>query len=134
MRIFQLYSMIQKLAKISRWRLTFSWIFPILECILELYLYVIMDDVHKLVLLFFQNFLTCAVKRNLRSMPKLLVFPSTQCLKIAQKVSFNIVSEASYVYILSTQKLIKNAKIISLRQFFENLKLAVKQCYQTGHF
>ena len=32
------------------------------------------------------------------------------CLKIIEKVSFNIASEASYVYILSGQKLIKNAK------------------------
>ena len=34
----------------------------------------------------------------------------SQCLKITGKVSFNIASEASYVYILSGQKLIKNAK------------------------
>ena len=33
-----------------------------------------------------------------------------RCLKITEKVSFNIASEASYVYILSEQKLIKNAK------------------------
>ena len=32
------------------------------------------------------------------------------CLKITEKVSFNIASEASSVYILSGQKLIKNAK------------------------
>ena len=31
-----------------------------------------------------------------------------RCLKITEKVSFNIASEASYVYILSGQKLIKN--------------------------
>ena len=31
-------------------------------------------------------------------------------MKITEKVSFNIASEASYVYILSGQKLIKNAK------------------------
>ena len=43
-----------------------------------------------------------------------------RCLKITEKVSFNIVSEASYVYILSGQKLTKNAKS------FENLKLVVK--------
>ena len=35
---------------------------------------------------------------------------STQCLKIIEKVSFNNASEASYIYILSGQKLIKNAK------------------------
>ena len=34
----------------------------------------------------------------------------SRCLKITEKVSFNIESEASYVYILSGQKLIKNAK------------------------
>ena len=34
----------------------------------------------------------------------------TQCLKITEKVSFNIASVASYVYILGRQKLIKNAK------------------------
>ena len=33
-----------------------------------------------------------------------------RCFKIVQKVAFNIASEASYVYILSGQKLIKNAK------------------------
>ena len=55
-----------------------------------------------------------------------------RCLKISEKVSFNIVSEASYVYILSGQKLIKDAKNGSFWRVFENLKLAVKQCYQTG--
>ena len=35
---------------------------------------------------------------------------NTRCLKITEKVSFNIVSEASYVYILSGQKSIKNGK------------------------
>ena len=57
-----------------------------------------------------------------------------RCLKITEKVSFNIASEASYVYILSGQKLIKNAKNGQFWQVFENLKLAVKQCYQTGKF
>ena len=33
-----------------------------------------------------------------------------RCLKITEKVTFSIASEASYVYILSRQKLIKNAK------------------------
>ena len=53
-------------------------------------------------------------------------------LKITEKVSFNMASEASYVYILSGQKLIKNAKNCPFWRVFENLKLAVKQCYQTG--
>ena len=120
---------------------------------------------------------------------KFLILPQcARCLKITEKVSFNIASKASYVYILSGQKLIKNAKNASFwrvfwkpeacgqtvlpdrsvlkgqklaenakRQIFicdilcgqkliknaknasfwrvfENLKLAVKQCYQTGQF
>ena len=35
---------------------------------------------------------------------------STLLEKITEKVSFNIASEASYVYILSGQRLIKNTK------------------------
>ena len=58
----------------------------------------------------------------------------SRCLKITEKVSFNIASEASYVYILSWQKFIKNAKNTQFGQFFENLKLAVKQSYQAGQF
>jgi len=54
-----------------------------------------------------------------------------RCLKITEKVSFNI---ASYVYIFSGQKLIKNAKNCPIWRVFENLKLAVKQSYQTGQF
>ena len=58
----------------------------------------------------------------------------SRCLKITEKVSFNIASEASYVYILSGQKFITNAKNGPFWQVFENLKLAVEQCYQTGQF
>ena len=53
----------------------------------------------------------------------------SRCLKITEEVSFNIASEASYVYILSGQKQIKNGPFWRV---FENLKLPVKQCYQTG--
>ena len=53
---------------------------------------------------------------------------------MTEKVAFNIASEASYVYILSGQKFIKNAKIGSFRRVLENLKIEVKRCYQTGHF
>ena len=56
----------------------------------------------------------------------------SRCLKITEKVSINITSEASYVYILSGQKLIENAKNGPFWRIFENLKLAVKQCYQIG--
>ena len=40
------------------------------------------------------------------------------CLKITEKVSFNIASEASYVYILSGQKLIKNCQKWSILASF----------------
>ena len=66
-----------------------------------------------------------------------LVFDKTitsRCLKISEKVSFNITSEASYIYMLSGQKLIKNAKNAPFWRVYQNLKLAVKQCYQTGQF
>ena len=43
-------------------------------------------------------------------------------------------SAANYFYILSGQKFMKNAKKCSIWRVFENLKLAVKQCYQTGQF
>ena len=59
---------------------------------------------------------------------------SSRCLKITEKVSFNIASVASYVYILSGQKIIKKAINGPFWRVFENLKLAVKQCYQTGQF
>ena len=59
---------------------------------------------------------------------------SPRCLKIKEKLAFSIASEASYVYSLSGQKLIKNAKTCPFWRVFENLKLAVKQCYQTGQF
>ena len=49
---------------------------------------------------------------------------TSRCLKITEKVSFSIESEASYVYILSGQKLIKNAKNGAFWRVFENLKLA----------
>ena len=64
--------------------------------------------------------------------PNLQFLLMAQCLKITEKVSFNNASEASYDYILSGQKFLKNAKNGLFWRFFENLKLAVKQCYQTG--
>ena len=63
-----------------------------------------------------------------------VIVPAHGVLKSPQKTSLYIASEASYVYILSGQKLIKNAKNGPIRRVFENLKLAVKQCYQTGQF
>ena len=52
--------------------------------------------------------------------------------KLQKKVSFNIASEASYVFNLGGQKFIKDAK--NGWRVFENLKITVKQCYQTCHF
>ena len=45
--------------------------------------------------------------------------PFHKSLKITEKVSFNIASEASYVYILSGQKLIKNAKNVHFGEFLK---------------
>ena len=59
---------------------------------------------------------------------------ASQCLKITEKVSFNIASEASYVYIMSGQKLIKSAKKGPVWRVFENLKVEVKQYYQIRRF
>ena len=48
----------------------------------------------------------------------------TRGLKIVGKVSFNIASEASYVYILSGQKLIKNAqKMVHFGEFLKTWSL-----------
>ena len=54
--------------------------------------------------------------------------------QIKEKVSFNIASEASYVYILSGQKFVKKAKNGQFWRVFENLSFSVKQSYQTGQF
>ena len=54
------------------------------------------------------------------------ILDSTRCLKITEKVTFNIASEASYVYILSGQKLIKNAKKWSILACFLKTRI---QCY-----
>ena len=72
-------------------------------------------------------------KREKLLIPQFL-HTAARCLKITEKSPLNIASEASYVYILSGQKLIKNAKNGPFWRVFENLKLTVKQCYQTGQF
>ena len=74
------------------------------------------------------------VERKWNSISKVSLMDA-RCLKITEKVLFNITSEASDVYIFSEQKtLIKNAKNGPFWRVFENLKLAVKQCYQTDQF
>ena len=40
--------------------------------------------------------------------------------KITEKVAFNIASEASYIYILSGQKLIKMPKMVNLASFWKS--------------
>ena len=45
--------------------------------------------------------------------------PSSLCLKITEKVSFTNASEAIYIYILSGQKFIENAKNIQLASFWK---------------
>ena len=45
--------------------------------------------------------------------------PRTRCLKITEKVSFNIASEASYIYIFSGQKFIKKAKHVQIGEFLK---------------
>ena len=69
---------------------------------------------------------------SLQSFSSFSKFFNPRCLKITEKVSFNIASEASYVYILTVQKLNENAKNCPFWRVFENLELAVKQCYQKG--
>ena len=54
---------------------------------------------------------TNKIMSNFKGKPYFLSRP--RCLKIPKKVSFNLASEASYVYILSGQKLIKNCQILA---------------------
>ena len=49
-----------------------------------------------------------------------------RCLKITEKVSFYIASEASYGYILSVEKFIENTINLKFWQIFENLKISAK--------
>ena len=42
-----------------------------------------------------------------------------RCLKLTEQVSSNIAREASYVYIFSGQKLIKNAKMVNFASFWK---------------
>ena len=56
---------------------------------------------------------------------------TARSLKITEKVSFNIASEASYVYFLNGQKFIKNAKKWSIWRVFwkpETFWAIFKQC------
>ena len=46
-------------------------------------------------------------------------YTESQCLKIAQKVALNIASEASYVFILNGQQLVKKAKMGNFGEFMK---------------
>ena len=64
---------------------------------------------------FYQCILSGSLARVIKFSDTTLLILATpalhsQCLKITEKVSYKIASEASYVYILSGQKLIKSAK------------------------
>ena len=50
------------------------------------------------------------VQKSLKISISFFFFSFSLCLKITEKVAYNIASEANYVYILSGQKFIKNAK------------------------
>ena len=67
-----------------------------------------------------KNFLIWKVTEARRPLCKKML---TLRLKITEKVSFNIASEASYVYILSGQKLINNAKCSILTSFWQTWSL-----------
>ena len=54
---------------------------------------------------------------------KKCVSSSKRCLKVTEKVSFKIASEASYVYILSGQKFIRNEKNGQFGEFFKTWNL-----------
>ena len=47
----------------------------------------------------------------------------SQCLKITEKVAFNIASEASYVYILSSQKVLPDRSLLIRQKLVENAKI-----------
>ena len=70
-----------------------------------------------------KSFWTCHEKLMffLKALPR--------CLKITEK---GLTQHC--VHILSGKKLIKNAQNCSFWRVFENLKLEVIQCYQTGQF
>ena len=62
------------------------------------------------------------------------ILQGARCLKNTEKVSLNNSNEASYVYILSGQKLINNAKNGPFWRLFEYLKLAKLKCDILSNF
>ena len=71
-----------------------------------------------------QNIISSLVLKVMsRQLGKFLKFyyTTSRCLKITEKVSFNITSEASYAFNFSGQKLIKKVKNGQFWRVFENL-------------
>ena len=48
---------------------------------------------------------------------------NSRCLKIVEKVSFNIASEASYIYILSGQTVLPDRSIVRGQKLLKNAKI-----------
>ena len=58
----------------------------------------------------------------------------TSMFKITPKVAFKVASEASYVYILSGQKLIKKPKIVNFDEFLKSSSLRPNSVTRQGNF
>ena len=60
------------------------------------------------------------LKKSYKLNYELFFLSVARCLKITEKVSFNIASEASYVHNLSGQKFMKNAENSHFGEFLKN--------------
>ena len=60
--------------------------------------------------------------------------PNSRCLKITEKVSFNIASEASCVYILSGQKFKKCQEMVHFSEFLKTWKLRLNSVTRQVNF
>ena len=65
---------------------------------------------------------------------KKLSFPYSRCLKITKSIIQHCERSELRLHFEWTKVYFKNAKNGPFWRVFENLMLAVKQCYQTGHF
>ena len=77
----------------------------------------------------FKNVLILYHKKSLYM--RIIKYYISQCLKITEKVSFNIASYGATFTFWVDKSSAKNGK---KGRVFENLKLTFKQCYQTGKF
>ena len=74
----------------------------------------------------FQEHVEALTKDGLIESKVLIISKYFTVFENYRKVSFNIASEASYVYDLSRQEFIQNAKKKLIWLVFKNLKLAIK--------